>query len=59
VHDLVTRAISGHATERMQRHYSTAQREEILGAVRRVAMQLAAEAPRPLAADNRSGTLDS
>jgi len=24
-HDLVTRAISGHATDRMQRHYSTAQ----------------------------------
>jgi len=33
VHDVVTRAISGHATERMQRHYSTAQREEMREAV--------------------------
>ncbi len=36
VHDLVTRAISGHATERMQQHYSTAQRDEMLSAVDRV-----------------------
>jgi hypothetical protein len=36
VHDLVTREISGHLTERMQRHYSTAQREEMLSAVSRV-----------------------
>ncbi|MFI5298793.1 MAG: tyrosine-type recombinase/integrase [Polyangiales bacterium] len=36
VHDLVTRAISGHATERMQRHYSTAQREEMREAVGKV-----------------------
>jgi integrase len=36
VHDVVTRAISGHATERMQRHYSTAQREEMREAVGRV-----------------------
>lgn len=28
VHDVVTRSISGHATEAMQRHYSTAQAEE-------------------------------
>jgi integrase len=28
VHDVVTRSISGHATESMQRHYSTAQAEE-------------------------------
>jgi hypothetical protein len=36
VHDVVTRAISGHATERMQQHYSTAQREEMRAAVGRV-----------------------
>jgi Phage integrase family len=36
VHDVVTRAISGHETERMQRHYSTAQREEMRQAVGRV-----------------------
>ena len=36
VHDVVTRAISGHETERMQRHYSTAQREEMREAVGRV-----------------------
>ena len=29
IHDVVTRAISGHSTERMQRRYSTAQREEM------------------------------
>jgi hypothetical protein len=36
VHDVVTRAISGHQTERMQRHYSTAQREEMRAAVGKV-----------------------
>jgi hypothetical protein len=36
VHDVVTRAISGHQTERMQRHYSTAQREEMRLAVGKV-----------------------
>ncbi len=36
VHDVVTRAISGHQTEKMQRHYSTAQREEIRAAVGKV-----------------------
>ena len=36
VPDLVTRAISGHATERMQHHYSTAQREEMRDAVAKV-----------------------
>jgi hypothetical protein len=36
IHDVVTRAISGHETDRMQRHYSTAQREEMLAAVDRV-----------------------
>jgi integrase len=36
VHDFVVRAISGHATERMQRHYSTAQREEMRAAVGKV-----------------------
>ncbi len=37
VPDLVTRAISGHATERMQRRYSTAHLEEIRDAVGKVA----------------------
>ncbi|HEX3595513.1 MAG TPA: hypothetical protein VHU80_10435 [Polyangiaceae bacterium] len=36
VHDIVLRAISGHQTERMQRHYSTAQREEMRAAVGKV-----------------------
>jgi hypothetical protein len=36
IHDVVTRAISGHSTERMQRHYSTAQREEMRSAVARI-----------------------
>ena len=36
IHDVVTRAISGHETDRMQRHYSTAQREEMLSAVERI-----------------------
>jgi hypothetical protein len=36
VHDVVTRAIPGHATERMRRHYSTAQREEMQEAVGKV-----------------------
>jgi len=40
VRDFVTRAISGHETERMQAHYSTAQREEMLTAVDRVASAL-------------------
>ncbi len=37
VHDFVTRAISGHLTDRMQRHYSTAQQEEMRDAVGKVA----------------------
>jgi Phage integrase family len=36
VHDVVTRAISGHQTERMHHHYSTAQREEMRLAVGKV-----------------------
>jgi hypothetical protein len=36
VHDVVTRAISGHQTERMQVHYSTAEREEMRAAVGKV-----------------------
>jgi hypothetical protein len=36
VHDIILRAISGHQTERMQRHYSTAQREEMRAAVGKV-----------------------
>lgn len=40
VHDVVTRAISGHATETMQAHYSTASDDEVRGAVSRVAAAL-------------------
>lgn len=47
VHDLVTRAISGHATDRMQRHYSTAQREEMLTAVNKVVSLFAVETVEP------------
>jgi hypothetical protein len=36
VHDIILRAISGHQTERMQRHYSTAQHEEMRAAVGKV-----------------------
>ena len=36
VHDIILRAISGHQTERMQRHYSTAQQEEMRAAVGKV-----------------------
>jgi hypothetical protein len=36
VHDIILRAISGHQTEKMQRHYSTAQREEMRAAVGKV-----------------------
>jgi hypothetical protein len=36
VHDTVTRAISGHQTERMQRHYSTASTDEMRAAVGRL-----------------------
>jgi integrase len=36
VEDIVTRAISGHATETMQRHYSTVSTEEIRAGVARV-----------------------
>jgi integrase len=40
VRDLIVRAISGHATDRMQRHYSTAQREEMQEAIGWVATML-------------------
>ena len=40
VPDLVTRAISGYATEEMQHHYSTAQREEVRGAVESIMASL-------------------
>lgn len=36
VHDVVTRSISGHSTERMQHHYSTAQAEEQRAALARI-----------------------
>jgi hypothetical protein len=36
VHDIILRAISGHQTERMQRHYSTAQQDEMRSAVGKV-----------------------
>jgi hypothetical protein len=44
VHDLVTRAISGHATEEMHHHYSTAQLDEMRVGVGRVASLLTAAA---------------
>lgn len=37
VHDVVTRAISGHGTPEMQRHYSTASGGEVKQALSRVA----------------------
>jgi hypothetical protein len=37
VHDVVTRAISGHQTDKMQKHYSTAEREEMCAAIGKVA----------------------
>lgn len=36
VHDVVTRAISGHATESMQRHYSTARDHEVSAGLAKV-----------------------
>jgi hypothetical protein len=36
VHDIILRAISGHQTEKMQRHYSTAQHDEMRAAVGKV-----------------------
>jgi hypothetical protein len=54
VHDVVTRAISGHETERMQRHYSTAQREEMREAVGRV-ISLAVERAKRQTPRKRSG----
>ncbi len=54
VHDVVTRAISGHETERMQRHYSTAQREEMREAVGRV-ISLAVERAKRQSPRKRSG----
>ncbi len=34
--DVVTRAISGHATEQMQRHYSTVNAEEVEASIGKV-----------------------
>jgi hypothetical protein len=56
VHDVVTRAISGHETERMQRHYSTAQREEMREAVGRVISLATERARRERAPANRRAT---
>jgi hypothetical protein len=36
VKDVVTRAISGHVTEEMQRHYSTVRPEEVRSGIARV-----------------------
>lgn len=55
VHDVVTRAISGHQTSRMQRHYSTAQREEMRNAVSKV-ISLATERARREAPNKRRAT---
>jgi len=45
IHDVVTRAISGHATETMQHHYSTARGVEIRDALARVTGLAMAGAP--------------
>ncbi len=45
VHDVVTRSISGHSTEAMQRHYSTAQAEEQRTGIDRV-LRLVKAVPR-------------
>ncbi len=47
IHDVVTRAISGHATPAMQRHYSTASSEEVRGALAAV---ISIATGRPIAA---------
>jgi hypothetical protein len=49
VHDVVTRSISGHLTERMQEHYSTANRSEQRDGIARV-IELASRRPTPPAA---------
>ena len=36
VRDIVTRAVSGHATEEMQRHYSTVHQHEIRDGIARI-----------------------
>lgn len=48
VSDLVTRSISGHATEAMQRHYSTVYAEEQRSALARVAELAKVARPAPL-----------
>ena len=47
VGDLVTRAVSGHATEDMQRHYSTVGSDEIRRSLGRVADVVSLDAFRP------------
>jgi hypothetical protein len=47
IHDIVTRAISGHATEKMQRHYSTAQLAEMEKAMGRVVSIVTAHEAAP------------
>jgi hypothetical protein len=54
VHDFVARAISGHKTERMQRHYSTAQLEEMRAAVGKVISLATARSQRG-GLDKKSG----
>lgn len=49
VHDVVTRSISGHLTERMQDHYSTANRSEQREGIARV-IELASHRPAPTTA---------
>ncbi len=45
--DLVTRAVSGHATEQMQHHYSTVRMDEMRGGLDRVAVLANLDAFRP------------
>lgn len=47
VGDLVTRAVSGHATEEMQRHYSTVRADEIRSGLDQVAKVVHLDALRP------------
>ena len=56
VHDVVTRAISGHQTSRMQRHYSTARREEMREAVGKVISLATARARREAPRKRRRAT---
>jgi integrase len=46
IHDVIARAISGHATDRMQRQYSTAHRDKVREAMGKVISLATARADR-------------